>query len=283
MEYKCTKCTNSDSIPDHMSKCPVCGAQCPAPNVRAAQSPIETSALADRLSNAEVLAKTLGTEGILSEFGKSVESSAAVVACSLSRAKAVIASGEHYNSYYKQVSSGSRVPADNKFDAQRRSVDAKFFPNYEKEMNFAALSISGKGIKAYGPAHLVLKEEAMAERSSVFAMNTFVFAEMFKIGLTDPIPEGYRAPWGKRSELAMAQLHSSITSETTESTFDSILLNPEASRDDASFIEVHIYGEFSRGAIDSVYLIDSSEPADKLIARSIQAELKKLKIPSEIE
>lgn len=173
------------------------------------------------------------------------------------------------------------MPEGNKFDRNRESIDAKLFPSYHKNIVFGALSLNERGVKAYGGAFVVLKDDAVRKRSSVFEMNSFTFAEVHRIGMADPIPPGYRAAWKDRGRLAKAKLHARISAATRTEEYPDILLNSSAPADSADFIEVHIFGEFSRGAIEKVYLLETDDPADKIIARSVQVALERLAISCE--
>lgn len=265
-----------------MDVCPVCGHQNPPPNVRAANAPEEVGALGERLRCAEAEVDARSCRNVLDDFGKAVDASSAVVACSVPKIKEIVSGNALYNTYYGQVYSRSRIPEDNKFDKHRASVDSRFFPNYHDRIVFAALSLDGKGVNGYGRCFLVLKDYAVNERSSVFEMNTFTFAERHNLGLTQPVPPGYRAPWSARATLAKAKLHAKLSSTTRSAEYASTLLDSKGTADSADFIEVHIFGEFSRGAIEKVYFMETADEPDKIILRSVQQELGRLGIPCEL-
>jgi hypothetical protein len=90
------------------------------------------------------------------------------------------------------------------------------------------------------------------------------------------VPPGYRAPWERRDELAMAKLHDQIDSATPSENYPSILLRQGTSTGDADFIEVHIYGPLHRAAIERVIGPRPKSRSDLVIWKSVIRELEKL-------
>src|SRR6185312_14817511 len=80
-----------------------------------------------------------------------------------------------------------------------------FFPNYSKEIRFAALSLTEVGHAAYGCCSARLKTSAIKTRASLLDAPLFSFAQIHNINLGMPIPEGHRAAWVRRPKLATAK------------------------------------------------------------------------------
>ena len=191
-QYLCVRCQNP--VPEHLRDCVVCGADNECPNIRMARTQTERSALEGRVKDAEVSAAARRCSAILTEFGIAVTSSRAVVARSISLLQDLVQSENRlYVPFQRQVASGGRIPEQNDWDPGRVSVENMVLPNYSDRICFAALSLNGRGLTAYGAYTIVLKEEAIALRATVFEENPFTFAQKHKIITGEPVPPGYRA------------------------------------------------------------------------------------------
>jgi len=248
---KCSTCKNS--VPKHKRDCPSCGADCGYPNVRLASNSVETDALSKRVKDAHESAKARNVESNLEDFGRAVTSSVAVIARPLSVILDVFGNENHsYVSFKRQVDAGMRSPLDNEYDQVRLQYENALFPNFSEDIIFAALSLTPQGISSFGPYNIVLKEEMISNRATVFEENPHVFSEKHALLLKDTIPPGFRANWLQRHELAMAKLHSSITKETTAKDYPDILQFKGDGASGSDWIEVHIYGTINRNAVKSV-------------------------------
>jgi hypothetical protein len=154
-----------------------------------------------------------------------------------------------YINYYKAVASGARIPEDNEWDLSRQAYDAKLYPYFFQEITFAALTLNNCGVTGYGDYCMVLKSNLIASRASVIETNSFIFVkEQLHHGDVDPA--GHRSSWDQRAKLVMAKLAGTLKFSTTDSSFPSLLLGTDDRGGD--FIEVHIYGEIHRRAIERV-------------------------------
>ena len=168
---KCPHC--SGSIPEHSRLCPNCNCDVGFPNVRAAHRPEERAALETRLKEAHDAALQEGKELLLNAFEAAVQVSNAVLCRSLGVANRIISSDNIlFGTFLLEVEAGIRLPEENMFDRARRAVDATFFPFYEREIRFAALSLDGRGPEAYGDCSIVLKDATIAHRASICDENT---------------------------------------------------------------------------------------------------------------
>ena len=158
--------------------CVACQFDVGFPNVRAADTSEEREALQSRVDQAFVSARARKCEQVLEQFGDAVLRSQAVITRSLTLVQTLVSSdsGAH-PSFYREVEAGMRVPEDNEWDAARPAADQILFPYYAKHIKFAALSLDGRGLTHYGSYAIVLNEEMIAERATVFEENSLQFVK----------------------------------------------------------------------------------------------------------
>lgn len=236
--------------------------------MRAAADDGEVKALAARYKEALDNAKARGADVLVEAFERAVGDSHAVVNLELMRLLDLVSKEQTlYANYHLAVKAEVREAAKAEFDRHRRAVDAILFGRYAEELRYAALSIDGRGLKSYGKYTIVLKDVAVAKRSSVLEENSFHFCKRHALKPGDPIPEGYRAVWGQRQKLAVAKLADAITSNTTVSSFTSLLLHSASTRGEDDYVEVQIFGAFNNGAIEAVVgATTSTRPSESAMA-----------------
>jgi hypothetical protein len=227
-----------------------------------------------RVGDARVSTAARKCHDVLERFGIAVLGSRAVVARSLAVVQDLLESDRRsYTNYHKELAQASRVPEDNEFDQIRTQFEAALFPNFHQEMLFACLSLDGRGLSAYGGYAMVLKDDMIAHRATVFEENPYIFCQKHGILMTDPIPTGYRADWANRNLLAMAKLHSEITPTTPDTSFPGILLKERPGTGGSDFIEVHIYGSINRYSIERVVGRQPRSREDRLIWKRLERML----------
>jgi hypothetical protein len=211
----------------------------------------------------------------LADFGDKVLKSKVVICRSLSVIQTLMSDeNQLYNTFYQQVGSQSRIPLDNSWDRGRVAVDGTLFPYYQENMVFGALSLDDRGVKSFGPYALVLKEEMIFRRTTVFEENSFTFCQTkHRIVAGDPVPPGYRAVWSERDRLAMAKLHSKVDRGTLPDNYPGILLSEPTRSLEADFIEVHIYGSIHRTAVERITGPIPKDHSDRVILRSLKRKL----------
>jgi hypothetical protein len=244
--------------------------------VREARRQEECAALDTRWKEVHALALQQGRELVLSNFETAVKNSNAVLCRSLGIANWIISSGNIlFGTFWLEVEAGIRLPEDNVFDRARGAVDATFFPFYEREIRFAALSLNGRGPEAYGACSIVLKDEVIAHRASVCDENTLVFCRRHSVIVGDPPPPGFRATWSDRCRLAGAKLYGSLSEHMTAKDFPPILLRQARATDEVDFIEVHIYGSMNRESIERMLVPKGvlDVPEDALLVDSMRRKL----------
>jgi hypothetical protein len=269
----CSSCKRP--VPDHVRSCPFCQGDVGFPNVRAANSSQEKAALLERLKTARVSTRARNCEQVLNEFGDAVKESKAIICRRLSVIQRLMSSdNELYTTFYRQVGSEVRLPENNIWDRGRSAVDATLFPHYYPEIVFGALSLDNRCPSKYGAYVMVLREQMIQQRATVFEENSFVFCQSkHKIVTGDPVPSGYRTIWQERDQLAMAKLHSKLDAGTRANEFPRILFTPGKDESDQDFIEVHIYGPIHRAAVETVAGPEPRAHADKAILRSLKKKL----------
>lgn len=262
-------------VPQHARYCPICQEDAGFPNVRAAQTVEESEALQRRVKDALKSAQLRNCESELNDFGQAMSRSKAVLTRSFGVVSKLISSdNELYNTYYQQVNSEARLPEVNPWDRGRPAVDAALFPYYSDKMVFAALSLDNQGLRNYGDYSIVLKDEMIKNRATVFEENSIVFCrQSHRIVVGTPLPPGYRALWNDRDKLAMAKLHSKIDTNTRPNDYPGILMTQGGESRDDDFIEVHIYGAIHRRAIERVLGPEPKKHYDKAIWKSVKRKL----------
>jgi hypothetical protein len=271
-------CQNCGSAFNQFSRfCPGCNSDWGFPNVRAASRAEEIEALKQRCADADISANARECKEVLSKFVESVKDAKAVINRSVGDVQALICNENAlYTTFYHSVDAQARLPEDNPYDMSRTTIDSMLFPFYHQEMRFAALSIDGRGLPKYGALTMVLRDNIIKHRATVFEENSFEFCKRQKIVVGSPLPLGYRTTWEKKHELAAAKLHSRITTTTSDKDFGKILLQPGAESAADDFIEVHIYGSLNSRGIERVVGKLPSRKADRVLLKSIEYKLQEL-------
>ena len=157
----------------------------------------------------------------------------------------------------------------------RRITDALLFGPNMDEIRFAALSLDGFGLDNYGACSLVLREEMIAHRASVFDENSVTFMEHREIGVRDAnsLPAGYRAPWADRHRLCVAKLARNLDSSTQSAEFGSLLLKPAETSADDNFVEVHVFGPMTIRTFAQVKVRRALTGPDEVILNAVREQL----------
>ena len=270
----CPKC--NEVVPEAQRYCLACGADAGFPNVRLAQRQNELTKLRARLKTARTSANAAEYEPVLNDFGLSVSDSKAVIARSLRVLHDLIES-EHrtYSSYHKELNAGTRIAKDDIFDRTRTQFENALFPHFYDDICFAALTLDETWLSWFGDYAMILKDSMIADRTTVFEENPFLFARRLNLPLTATMPPGYRAVWDRRHDIAKAKLYPKLTSSTQKHDYPHILMDTSNSTSDADYIEVHIFGPFTRAAIDMVIGPKPRSREDRIIWRSFKAAAKK--------
>lgn len=277
-ETKCPKCASK--IPHSYEKCPTCGYHVGPPNVRAVRNDEESAALDVRYREACNAARARGCQAQLEKLEQSLKESRAVVNVDLDFLHYFVTNRKAlYASYSRTVEAGTRKPASQADDADRRSIEALLFPGYAGEIIYAALSLDGSGLKSYGGFALQLREVAIEDRATLLEENSFGFVERHGIRPRQELPWGYRTSWQNRHKLAVAKLAGRLSSGTTGAEFPTMLLRSEGRRETDDFVEVHVYGPFDINAVELVKGSSSTRSKDeRALLGIVKAKLRNLGI-----
>ncbi len=259
----------------HLRDCVACGTEAGCPNIRAADSPDEVTALQLRYQRELSIAEQEGYLDQHNLFLSALDQSRAVIGMPISRLQPMVADPHALLSTYAlQLEGQSRVPVDNRFDRQRSSVESAFFPDYYKHIRFAALSLKDVGHVAYGKCSVALKDGSIQARASVFDSPLFAFAQRHNVGLGTEIPAGYRASWDQRSRLAAIKFSRRIVGMTTIDEMQGLLL-PTSDDTLSDCVEVHVFGSISLHSIEKITFFPESDEEDRLMQQSVILRAKK--------
>ena len=158
-----------------LDRCPHCARPSRFPNVIQANSAEEQQALERRYEAARNEARARGVETILSQFEEAVaQQSRAVIARPLEEVSRLANSDrELYAGFYDLVRAGTRIPSDDQWDRYRGRMDEALFPHYKDYIRFAALCLDDKGLINYGECSLVLRNDMIEHRATVFEENSW--------------------------------------------------------------------------------------------------------------
>ena len=272
---KCEQCGHD--VPHSERVCPVCGKDAGYPNVRLAESLSEVAALGTRFAAAVLSADVRGVAGELASFSLAVGSSKAVMNRRLDSLQSWLNSNNpRWISFHQQVRSGGRLPEDTSWDQQRTSAENTINPSFFKDLSDAALSLDRLGMAYYGPYCVVLKEELIAHRASVFEENPFEFNRRHSVISGQMPPPGYRAPWARRDQLAVSKLVDKVLSGMSDTDFPDVLMEPRREAADCDFMEVHIYGPIHHVAIEHVSGPIPKVRPDRAIWKQVKRRLRDL-------
>ena len=261
----CPRC--STSIRGNERNCPSCGNDVGYPNVRAASEYEEKAALAKRYEKALGNASGRGCGEVVTAFLGALKSSVAVICRSSSKVKELVSSSnELYANFYQLVGAGARRLEGTTMDLKRHIADSIMFLYYGEHIRFAALSLDGVGVTAYGDCSVVLKDVAISERATVFEENSVLFCERHRLGVATLMPPGYRATWEDRGILATAKLQPRLVPATVASDFPAILLG----QTDQDFVEVHIFGSLNRASIERIVARKPKTEPDRILLEEIK-------------
>ena len=271
---KCKNCNFKNSLMNE--KCSRCGMFLGFPNVNECSQKEELEALEKRYQEKVELAAAKGEEDKRIKFEEEVKKSKAVINVDLDYLHFFIV-GKHslYSTYQLQTGGETRDYTHSEFDKERLGIEGTLFGSYGENIRYAALSLDGSGLKAYGDFTIVLADEAVKLRATLLEENSYNFIRRHKILAGDKIPRGYRAVWKDRHKLAVAKLAEKALL-TKKENYATIVLESTDNRTKDEFIEVHIYGKINKEAILSV-CGKSNVVSEKDKVEKIKEQLKKSK------
>ena len=265
--------------------CPHCGRPSLFPNVTAASDPKECDALLRRYSDVKTFAEQRGAGAALNDFESEIKKSVAVISRSVEELQRLASEDNQlYATYYQLTEGGIRIPKGNRWDMLRNPTDAILFPGYREGVRFGALSLNDLGLESYGECHLILRDDLIAYRASVFEENSVIWMERHNVQVAeaDRLPLGYRAVWDDRSKLCVAKLGDRIQSGATASDFAKLLIRNGSSSADDDFVEVHMYGPITIRSFRKVAVRSPLDRRKRAILRAIEEKLGEVGVQLEI-
>jgi len=247
-------------------------------NVRQADDDTERAALQGRYDIAKADALSRGVDLIVEDFENAVSKSVAVIARSETELHRLASSSRQlYGTYYQQIEAGLRLPDGNEWDMAREITDSILFPNYKQKIRFAALSLDGRGLSNYGSCSLVLRDDMIAHRSSVFDQNSVLFMERHGVTVSrrPNVPKGFKATWDERHKVCIAKLAGRIDSRTNPNQYSRLLLKQGITPEDDEFVEVHIFGPITVLTMAAVMVTFPKTRQRATIVRALKSKLAK--------
>lgn len=271
----CPECSNE--IPQPAERCPHCGRPGIFWNVIAATEAVEQAALDGRYRTAIADATSRKVANIVQDFEAAVSQSSVVIARQEGEVLRLATSTRQlYGSYYQQIESGLRLPDGDQWDIVRELTDTLLFPHYKKDIRFGALCLDSVGLANYGTCSIVINEEMIAHRASVFEENSVLFTKRNGIGAnkTD-LPKGFRGTWADRAKICVAKLAQRIDSTTTPDQYSGLLLKQGITSAEDDFVEVHIWGPLSVLSIKEISVTVPRQRQRMTIIKALNDKLAK--------
>jgi len=243
-----------------------------APNVRSAASQSERSALKKRFEQAKRRARP---SKLRQEFNNCFDavgrSSGVVVAMPASVARRLVEDPrEVFTNYETLVGAGIRRAAESQDDRQRCAVAGLLFGSYGTKIVYGVLSLNDQGVSTYGQVFCRLRNVAIQDRTSFLEENSYTFIKRHGLRPDSSIPEGYRAVWENRDQLALAKVCDSLTTAQGAASWQKLLVRSDGrDRGNDDFIEAHVYGSFDVAAVEQLVLTTTKRMShkDKIDAR----------------
>lgn len=255
---KCPKC--GSRLPDSDRYCSTCRHDVGAPNVRSAGSQSERSALKKRFAEAKRRARSRKLEQPFNNCFDAVGKACGVVVAmpaSVARGLAEDARKVYVN-YETLVGAGIRRAAESQNDRHRCAVTGFLFGSYAPKIVCGILSFNNEGLPTYGQAFCRLRNVAIQDRTSFLDENSFTFAKTHDLRLHSSIPEGYRAVWENRGELALAKISGSLTTDQGAAFWQKLLVRSDGkTRANDDFIEAHIYDSFDMASVEQMVVANT--------------------------
>lgn len=281
---ECEFCHNN--FPSASERCPHCARPGLFPNVRAAKDDDERNALNRRYEEAINAAASRKADQAVKKFEAAVTRSHAVIARSLNELQRIANSdNELYATYHQLIDAGLRLPTGEKSDIRREPTDDILFSGYKQHIRFAALSLDRVGLYNYGECSLVLRDDMIAHRASVFEENSVVWMakHQIKISEANDLPKGYRAIWSERGKLAVVKLSEMIQSTTRADSYSGLLLQQGTTSEEDQFIEVHIWGPITARTFEHIIVKQPKRRATNIIFKALREKLGKVGVTMEVK
>jgi len=256
----CTECRVDFS--QDRTHCPHCGRPQIFPNVVCALQSVERQELDRRYTVAIQQADREGRRAQVDAFERACQNSQAVLCCKLEKLLPV-AKGERdlFAKFYDLLSLRfihEPRPGEPDWNRLRPITEIALLGSERnhKDLHYGALTLDGHGLPHYGECEVVLRDEMISHRTSVFEENSAMYVHRFG----HVIPAGRRSDWSTRGRLCVAKLASRISAPTSLSQFPGILLKSAPSALDDQLVELQIFGELTFHSFQRVRLRRAAAP-----------------------
>ncbi|MEK6261795.1 MAG: zinc ribbon domain-containing protein [Planctomycetota bacterium] len=254
----CPHCKNE--IPIDWVYCPHCVYGLNCPNVVLARQTFERAALDGRYQAAMGDASARGCDANVRAFEAAMGTSQAVLGSTPQKLIPIVT--RHYEVFatYHDMAELRFLhePPPNVLDWNEWRLHAEISlirsQKQIKYLHYAALSSDGHSLPHYGEVTILLREDFVAHRASVFEENSAIY--VYRYGTV--LQPGSRGTWAERSKLCVAKLAGQINSSTRPDEFEGILLKPGATGLDDSFVEVHVFGPMTCATFQKVTVTQRS-------------------------
>ena len=263
MKDICPTCTREVRLDQR--HCGYCTADAGYPNVRYATRPEEVASLrkrAERVRKAVRRRKLQAEHDLLLALGGQ---SRLVINRGLRQLSDWLeSSNKLYETFYRRKNKGEQFKED-VWNLQRIAAENTISPHFFEHLTIAAISADGIGMSYYGDYSIVVREDAIAHRTTVFEENPFHFNTRHKVISGQAPPPGYRAPWPERGVLVSAKLGGQIKPGATRDDLADLLMSRSRGEAECDFVEAHVYGDIHSECIDAVIGPPPTQRADRLI------------------
>ncbi len=248
-------------IPLDWRVCPHCGRPSRFPNVIKADRLEEVEALERRYRKGLAAARKSGRLAAVKRFEAAVkQKSQAVMVCPATKLIEIANRNRDLFATYHDLER-FRFPrpqtdlSEPDWDAIRPAFETKLFDKRNLDrIHYAALSLDDDGLSNYGNCSIVLREDMVSHRASLFNENSLGFAIRRKIQCAQKIPAGYRCSWKRRHQLSVAKTARLIRQGTPTDEFPQLLLKAANTSSRDRFVEVHVFGPMTAKTFEKITL-----------------------------
>lgn len=239
-------------IPDTWPYCPHCGMPSRFPNRLAADRADEKSALDSDYNRCRDDAIRNGTIGQLDAFGELCRRSKAVFMCTFSKLLPIITNHTQlYADFYSLASLRCNPQTSEKnWEVLRLKAEADLIEGNPTELkiHYASLTVDESGLESYGECTVVLRDDMIGHRSTVFPENSALY---FEKNPGKP-RAGMRALWEDRHKTCVVKFASLVNAKTQNTDFASILVQGSVDGLTDQMVEVHVVGPVTIRTFDKV-------------------------------
>jgi hypothetical protein len=235
--------------------------------------PAEEAALKRRYSAAITDCSNRQCSEVAGCFEQSMQTTNAVFCCSLAKLFPM-ATGDRdiYATYYDLLPNRLFIPPEptgSNWNVRRQVCeDAIFGTGVREHVHYAALSLGERGLHNYGECLVILREQMISHRATIFEENSIVFLKRHNVAMfdADKLPPGYRSTWENRAVLCVSKLAHRLQPDTDPTEFAGLLLHVGETRQDDDFVEVHIFGPMTFRTFAKIIVTLSHQRPDTLQA-----------------